>query len=71
MVWPTLGSRTAKEQELDSSSEQRRLGSQHAGRSTTLLELFQLTHCQDSVVLLAVAAANNMSVVSTSFMSTS
>ena len=28
--------------------------------------LFQLTHCQESVRLQAVAAANNMSVVSTS-----
>ena len=33
--------------------------------------LFQLTHCQESVRLQAVAAANNMSVVSTSLMSTS
>jgi len=30
---------------------------------------FQLTHCQESVRLQAVAAANNMSVVSTSLMS--
>ena len=30
--------------------------------------LFQLTHCQESVRLQAVAAANNMSVVSTSLM---
>jgi len=32
---------------------------------------FQVTHCQESVRLQAVAAANNMSVVSTSLMSTS
>ena len=32
--------------------------------------LFELTHCQDSVRLQTVAAANNMSVVSTSLMST-
>jgi len=47
----------------------------HGLRTTTTAAvhkaLFQLTHCQESVLLQAVAAANNMSVVSASLMSTS